>query len=354
MKGKSLVLLTVAMGCGLVAMLGVQKLLKSKNSGQETARVLVASVDVPSGLPLDETNTTFKEFPVDTIPKGAVTRVEDYEERALKTNAVAGQILMLAHLGERGVIGASADIPNGMRVVTVPVDSTVTHTGQIAPDDRVDLLITYKFRDMDSREFISKTRTILEYVKVFSVDNHRERSGESGEVNAKNVSLLVSPRDAHVVMLAKDKGTLHLALRSKTDTEQANIGPVDETMFEEAYTFGSFGKGGSFNELVEEKDLTQQEAIRQALINKQADQAGEKPDQVAVVEPPVQAIQPEELEPVEVVIPEPVTPQWEVVIYSGDVKRVEVVDDELQAAEEKTVPEGIDPTTWKGWLENLL
>ena len=69
---------------------------------------------------------------------------------------------------------------------------------------------------------------------------------------------------------------------------------------------------------------------------------------------PVVKDEPVEEEPVE---EEPVIPTWEVVIFSGDVKRVEVVDDVLAAEEapaSDASPEDADPATFKGWLKSLL
>ena len=54
MKSKSLVLLAVAAGCGLVAMLGVQQMLSgSKQPAQVKIRILIAKADIDPGVPLE-------------------------------------------------------------------------------------------------------------------------------------------------------------------------------------------------------------------------------------------------------------------------------------------------------------
>ena len=67
MKSKSIVLLVIAMGCGLVAMLGVQKALEGKTETKMVS-VLKTKTDIPSGLPLNDTNTFFEEMPEDSVP----------------------------------------------------------------------------------------------------------------------------------------------------------------------------------------------------------------------------------------------------------------------------------------------
>ena len=194
MKMKSLVLLAMAIGCGLVAMLGVRQVLSGdRGPAVETAKVLVAVTNIMPGQPLDDTNVTFKDWPKDKIPQGAVTSHEQYMERSLRVSAVPNEVIMAARLNEKGVFGGSSEIPAGMRVATVPVTATQTHSGLILPGDRVDVVVTYTMHKMTGGQMntqlgeIRKARTILQYIEVFATDNIRISSGSSGE-NTKEVS----------------------------------------------------------------------------------------------------------------------------------------------------------------------
>ncbi len=74
MKNQSLILLVVAAGCGLVAMLGVKKAISQKPvETEETIQVLSAVTDIQVGMRLDELNTKFVEVGISTAPEGAVT-----------------------------------------------------------------------------------------------------------------------------------------------------------------------------------------------------------------------------------------------------------------------------------------
>jgi len=128
MKMKSLVLLAMAIGCGLVAMLGVQQVLSGdKKPAVETGKVLVAITNIMPGQPLDESNVAFKEWDKKDIPEGVVTKHEEYQERSLRVSAFPNEPIMIAKLNEKGVFGGSSEIPRGMRVATVPVTVTKTH-----------------------------------------------------------------------------------------------------------------------------------------------------------------------------------------------------------------------------------
>jgi pilus assembly protein CpaB len=242
MKMKSLVLLAMAIGCGLVAMLGVQQVLSGdKKPAVETGKVLVAITNIMPGQPLDESNVAFKEWDKKDIPQGAVTKPEEYQERSLRVSTFPNEPIMVAKLNEKGVFGGSSEIPKGMRVATVPVTVTDTHSGLILPGDRVDVVVTYTMarhapNQMNSQEGeIKKAKTILQYIEVFATDNIRQSAvpnGETKEVAAKNISLVVNPDQYVLLMLAKSKGQISLALRHRGDDSEAKPAEIDETVFE--------------------------------------------------------------------------------------------------------------------------
>ncbi len=72
MKPKTLMLLCVAVGCGLVAMIGVQQALNKPKAAQvTTVHVAVALTDINPGEPLSEANVGFKEIPLEGLVKTA-------------------------------------------------------------------------------------------------------------------------------------------------------------------------------------------------------------------------------------------------------------------------------------------
>ena len=68
MKSKQLMLFAVAICCGLVAMIGAQQILSgNKPVEQEMVRILVAKADIGPGVPLNESNVGFKNWPKDNV-----------------------------------------------------------------------------------------------------------------------------------------------------------------------------------------------------------------------------------------------------------------------------------------------
>jgi pilus assembly protein CpaB len=340
MKMKSLILLAMAIGCGFVAMLGVQQVLSGdKKPAEETAKVLVAVTNIMPGQPLDETNVAFKDWPKDKMPQGAVTSHEQYVERSLRVAAVPNEVIMAAKLNEKGVFGGSSEIPTGMRVATVPVTVTKTHSGLILPGDRVDVVVTYTMHKVTGGQLntqmgeIRKAKTILQYIEVFATDNVRISAvpnGENKEISAKNISLLVNPDQYNLLALAEVKGQISLALRHRGDSAVVHPRDYDEQTFEQ--TASSRGNEDKKDEDSEAEGEGHEKAkgVRESLDKEQAKVAVETKDGKAAKE-------------------EAAKPSWKLKVYEGDKLREEQV--ELPAEPDET---GKEPVKAGGQLRQFL
>lgn len=231
MKMKSMMLLLVAAGFGLVAMLGVMQVLNGQGGEEPMVRVAVAIADIPAGMPLDDTNVEFKEYPQSAVPGGAVTKEEDFNGKALVSRAVPGEIIMTAKLGGADAITASHQIPKGMRVATVSVNATKSHSGLIRPTDRVDVVCTYAVPNPVTRQKSTHVKTVLEFIEVFAVDN--VRAGREGEVDVavKNVSLIVDPEQFQLLEAAQGLGELNLSLRNREDKAKTRVAELSDDVF---------------------------------------------------------------------------------------------------------------------------
>ena len=306
MKLKSVVLLVMALGCGLVAMLGVQQILSGNRNTDvpDTVKVLVAKQEITPGIRLEEPLVAFEDWPKASVPQGAVTEPQQYEMRALKSRAFPGEVILEAKLGEKGAIGASSAIAKGMRVVTVPVNMTTTHSGMIRPGDRVDILVTYKVQKAQSAAS-SRTKVVLERIEVFALDRMRDNdssdngASKSAAKSAENLSVIVTPEQANLLMLAKSKGELQMSLRNPDDKEAGKTVTMDEAIFEGSEAsqgidvpdeggpkMAQSTEGKNFNEFLKKSAVT------------------EEPAEVA----------------------EPTKKFWTIDIYEGETKRVEKVE----------------------------
>lgn len=325
MKIKSLMMLVVAVGCGLVAMLGVRQVLNRDDQKQEieTANVLVTIAEIAPGTPLNESNVKFKSWPIDQIPEGSVTKLEDYEDRSIKTRAVPGEIVMKAKLSEQGARGASVEIPDGKRVFTTSVDMTKTHSGLILPGDFVDVYVTFSARKPEGG-LTTITKVILERVKIFATDHLTDVGGaDSNQVKSKNISILLSPKEGAILKMAERKGEVHLALRAQSDTSDTEDIQFNEDDLAEVFSI----EGGEYKDENEtnEEDSSKEAGLAQnsgkTTSAKQFLDEEQQPQEMTSVGAEVEA----ELEEAK--------KMWQVEIFSGEqktIQEVELLEEELE------------------------
>ncbi len=231
MRTRSVVLLLVALGCGLIASVGITQAISrrgaSSGSGTvETTEIFIALEDIAMGDPITPQVLKLEEWPKDKVPNGAFSKLEDLEGRRPKTKIYAGSPILESYLLGKGesVVDPTEHIPPGFRVVSVKVDEVIGAGRLIRPGDRVDLLV---FMQKNPAKGIMETgtRTILQDLKVFAVGSQFDLAETEGEESlvARTVSLLVTPEQAEIVMLATELGSIRLVLRSPDDKDVVNL-----------------------------------------------------------------------------------------------------------------------------------
>ena len=221
-------LLMLALGCGLVASIGITQVMAKRNSepsgpAAETVPIFVAVKDISLGEPLSAEMVKQEPWPKDKVPPGALSNIEDVEGRRIRQRLFAGEPILENKLLGKGASaqGASAVIPIGYRVVSVKVDS-VSGSGLILPGDRVDVLVylvaMHKTRLRKprpgpccrmSRSLPSTTWWIW------------NKDGKDKSISAKTISLLVTPAQAAKVTLASEMGKIRLVMRGPEDNAHA-------------------------------------------------------------------------------------------------------------------------------------
>lgn len=228
MRPKSLFLLALALGCGLVASIGITQVMDNRDAEQnvptgDTETVFVALEDIGLGDILESQLLRLEPWPKDKVPEGALTKIEDVEGRRTKARLYAGEPILENKLFPKGASGMSATvrIPKGYRVIPVRVDSVSGASGMILPGDRVDVVL-FVPENRCSGAIESGVHTILQDIKVFACNDVVEpdtTEGSSKSIKAQTISLLVPPDQAKKVVLATELGKIQLVMRSPEDAE---------------------------------------------------------------------------------------------------------------------------------------
>jgi len=220
MRPKSLILLALALGCGLVASIGISQILDGKSKAVvETVPIYVALQNINLGDPVDDSMVSLQEWPKDKVPLGAITEWEEIEDRRPRAVIFDGEPLLDGKFLPKGQShDPISGIPSGMRLKTVSVDARKSAAGLLSPGDRVDLQL---FVERNERKSIplSVTKIILQNIRVFAVDQAVQRSADGAEARtvAKTVSLIVTPQQANRITTAENLGEISLIPRHPDD-----------------------------------------------------------------------------------------------------------------------------------------
>ncbi|HUT88767.1 MAG TPA: Flp pilus assembly protein CpaB [Thermoguttaceae bacterium] len=227
MRAKSVLLLVLALGCGLVASIGITQVMAKRDSGApasdgDTQQIFVALADIPTNDLITAEMLKLEEWPKDKVPEGALTKVEEVEGRRPRTKIWQGEVIMENKLAV-GMVGAAEEIPVGLRVVSVTVTKESGISDLIRPGDRVDVLLYLK--QCPGTVCETGVRTLFQDVKVFAINDVYNLEGTEGQnsINAKTVSLLVTPKQAEKFTLATELGDIRLTLRSHDDKDPVEL-----------------------------------------------------------------------------------------------------------------------------------
>jgi pilus assembly protein CpaB len=226
-------LLTVLAGGFVIALL-VAMIVKAGLSGQDqdNTQILVAARNLSVGYDLKPADVRWQNWPKESITPGMIVRKDDKQP---VTEVAKGQLRRDLGNGEPVVDGAlvrtgrgnilAAALEPGMRAVAIRVKAESMVGGFIAPDDRVDVIMTYavKAEEMDNPEIKAQVRkyaaeTILENVRVLAIDQQARRDDDKAKVG-RTVTLEVDTSGAERLNLAETmaEGGLTLALRAIGD-----------------------------------------------------------------------------------------------------------------------------------------
>jgi pilus assembly protein CpaB len=182
---------------------------------------VVASVGIPVGSRLNETNLALASWPEANVPKGAFTDMTTLADRIVVSKLVAGEPLLAAELAAPGSgAGLVAMIEPGMRAMSIKVDEVTGVGGFILPNTFVDIIGVEKLKN-DRR----KADTILRRIKVLAIA--QETFTEEGKAKVvRTVTLELKPKQAETLALQTYKGSIHLILRNPLEQLPVEPPPV--------------------------------------------------------------------------------------------------------------------------------
>jgi Flp pilus assembly protein CpaB len=215
MKPKTMILMIVAVTCGLGASYMTSRLLAERgNAPDETEKVsvLVARKSLEMGSILKNPNELFeeKQFTRGEEPKNGLVDPTLLKGRQLKRPLRAGDYISEDDLFEKGKSGISGMLPEGHLAVGIKVTPDSVAGGFASlPHSKVDIFSTVRRGDDKS----SYSMLLLEDVLVLAADGSEVRDADNKAKLATVVTVALRPDDVAKVRLAEQFGPITLALR---------------------------------------------------------------------------------------------------------------------------------------------
>ncbi|MFK4723635.1 pilus assembly protein CpaB [Bradyrhizobium niftali] len=200
-----------------------------------TVGYFVAVRPLPRGTLARDEDFTVRSVPPERVPAGAILETPDAKVglpgSLVRKFVDAGSPITLQDIlrpRDRGFL-ASVLAPDS-RAISIKVDEESGVSGLIRPGDYVDVVLTQVFEKADpARRALSET--VLRNVRVIAIDQEIAQGGRAvsavvGKI-AQTVSLELASDQVKKVTVAKQLGTLSLAVRSAVDQwDKADAGAM--------------------------------------------------------------------------------------------------------------------------------
>ncbi|MCY2984371.1 MAG: Flp pilus assembly protein CpaB [Planctomycetota bacterium] len=227
MRAKSVLLIVIALGCGVVASVAVSQVVLDQNNRAvvQTAPVLVVAKEILAATKIPTDGFRLEQWPIDRIPVGALSDPKMIENKFTKQRFYPGEPIIEAKLSAKG---REFTVPDGYQIFDILVKEESGGGGYIGPGDHVDV---YGYMDKVTRVKGSKSVKVMENLEVVMIDGVAfAESDATKQKKPSTIQLLVKDSQYIVLDTASNLGKLRLALRP-SGKQETNIESDDGGKF---------------------------------------------------------------------------------------------------------------------------
>ena len=187
-------------------------------------RVLTSVRDLTIGEQIKAEDLQWSLWPEKGVVEGQFTEaaqptaIDDLAGAVVKMPIYKSEPVLPQRIVKRGEAGLLPVLMEpDMRAVAVQVTPETASGGFILPNDRVDLIMTYSVQTMSANgpsEQRTIAKTVLQNVRVLAIDqSYTTDAPERANMIGRTATLEVTPREAELIALTQNQGSLTLVLR---------------------------------------------------------------------------------------------------------------------------------------------
>jgi pilus assembly protein CpaB len=203
----------------------------------DTTDVLIANSDIGLGHSVAEGRLRWQTWPAAAAGPNFIRKnerpdaIRELAGSIARAPFSAGEPIREAKLIKATGSGYMAAIlPSGMRAISVEISPETGAGGFILPNDHVDVILSRrdKVAEKSVGVEVHTSDVILSNVRVLAIDQAVEEKNGQRVVVGKTATLELAPRQAELLALSRQQGTLSLALRSLVDSDKDKPESADE------------------------------------------------------------------------------------------------------------------------------
>lgn len=222
----------VAVICGLVtAMLGYRYLmdLKANYSPNNLVQVVVATENIKKDSLISRSQVKLAAVPSPYVNAIAPHKLEAVVGKTAIADISPGEQVLISRLVSSTDKNQrlSYAVPPQKRAVSIAIDDISGVAGYIKAGDRVDIVATIDVPLDEQGNGNARTFSILtlQNIEVLAVGENLELADKKKSAGSKSLTLAVKVEDSLPLVLASERGSLRLLLRSPVDKSTVTVPP---------------------------------------------------------------------------------------------------------------------------------
>jgi pilus assembly protein CpaB len=219
MKSKTVILMVVAITCGLAASYMTSRVIADRDAKPDVEKVgvLVAKRAISMGTLINDPDKFFeeKQFIKGEEPKKAIRVLDELKNQRLNKPLSAEQFVTADDLWDKEKDGLAGRMRKGYRAVGLNVNAQTASGGFVLPNSHVDIVSV--ITDPKGKTI---SKIFLQNVLVLAVDQLSNRPDDKNAIVANTVTVEVTPEQAQRLALAQKLGTISLILRAFDDDQK--------------------------------------------------------------------------------------------------------------------------------------
>jgi pilus assembly protein CpaB len=223
-RGALMVMLSLVFGAAAAwsAKNWVEQRTRASNAPDAGSSVVVAAMEVPYGTVIEGRHVKIITVPTGTALGNHFSSIKEVEGLIASQKVLNGEVLLKERFTKSGAGSTlAALIKPDMRAVTVRVDDVVGVAGFLLPGNRVDIVAARKVNER------ATTETILMNINVLAVDQTSTQD-KNEPVVVRAVTLEMTPKEAEVLVRAREEGRIQLTLRNPADEFRPQLAATPE------------------------------------------------------------------------------------------------------------------------------